>query len=203
MTEAENFARAVDALKQGEVIVFPTETLYGLGADALNRDAIDRVFKLKGRDRQNPIPVLVADEEMLLNLVSEVPSAARKLIESFWPGPLTIVLPARQGTPEPLLNLDGGIGVRISAEPIATRLVRSLGRPLTATSANPSGQQPAPTVEEARRYFANQIELFIDGGALGSRTGSTVIQVFGGTLKIIREGAVSAAKLEAALEKQL
>jgi L-threonylcarbamoyladenylate synthase len=202
MAERENFTRAVETLKLGGVIVFPTETLYGLGADALNGPAVDRVFALKGRDRHNPIPVLVADEEMLSTMVTEVPPAARKLINSFWPGPLTIVLPARKGIPEPLLNHDRGVGVRISSQPLATALVRALGRPLTATSANPTGQKPARSVDEAQRYFANQIGIFIDGGTLTSRTASSVVQLFGSALKIVREGEISAAELQAVLQKE-
>ena len=202
VTKTVDFRRAVAALKHGDAIVFPTETLYGLGADALNGDAVARVFQLKGRDRQNPIPVLVADEGMLLSLVREIPSTARKLMHRFWPGPLTLVMPARPGVPPALVNRDGGIGVRISSQPIATQLVQALGRPLTATSANPSGQEPARTVEQAAQYFGRQIELFVDAGPLASRTGSTVVQVLGATLKIIRDGEISAAQLQEVLDRE-
>jgi L-threonylcarbamoyladenylate synthase len=191
----KSFTRAVAALKRGNLIVFPTETLYGIGADALNAAAVERVFQLKGRNRQNPIPVLVANEAMLLTLVSEIPPMARNLMDRFWPGPLTIVLTARADMPEALLNRDGGIGVRISSQPIATRLLLALGRPLTATSANPAGKQPARTVQEAIRYFHGQVDCFIDGGTLTSSIGSTVVEVSGGTLRIIREGEISVARL--------
>jgi L-threonylcarbamoyladenylate synthase len=134
--KADDLSHAVAALKRGEVIVYPTETLYGLGADALNLDAVEKVFQLKGRDPQTPIPVLIADREMLGALVDEIPPLAKKLMASFWPGPLTLVLTARKNIPSALLNADGGIGVRISSEPVATGLVRALGRPITATSAN-------------------------------------------------------------------
>jgi L-threonylcarbamoyladenylate synthase len=200
--EAETFTRAVAALRRGELIVFPTETLYGLGADALNSAAVERVFQLKGRNRQTPIPVLVADEAMLVTLVTEIPPIARRLMGHFWPGPLTIVLPARAGIPEALLNRDGGIGVRVSSQPIATRLVGALGRPLTATSANPAGEKPARTAQEAKRYFRGQIELFVDGGTLTSSVGSTVVAVVGNALKIIRDGEISAARLKEILPKE-
>jgi L-threonylcarbamoyladenylate synthase len=192
---AENFTRAIAALKRGDLIVFPTETLYGIGADALNDDAVERVFQLKDRNRQNPIPVLVADETMLLTLVTEIPPIARRLMNRFWPGPLTIVLQARAGIPQALVNRDGGIGVRISSQPIAARLLLALGRPLTATSANPAGAQPARTVPQAKRYFRRQIEFFIDGGTLTSSAGSTVVAIAANGLKIIREGEISAARL--------
>jgi L-threonylcarbamoyladenylate synthase len=195
-TRAEAVAGAVAALKRGEVIAFPTETLYGLGADALNPTAVEKVFQLKGRDSANPIPVLIADRAMLLNLVSEVPPLAEKLIARFWPGPLTIVFPARRDIPRPLVNAVGGIGVRISSQPIAAELVQALGRPLTATSANPSGKPPARTAQEAREYFPGQIDIFIDGGELTSQTGSTVVEIVGDSLRVIRAGDIDRSQIK-------
>lgn len=196
---AECFPDALAALKRGEVIVFPTETLYGLGADALNSRAVEKVFQLKGRDRDNPIPVLISDLAMLDMLVAAIPGSAKALMDYFWPGPLTLVLPGRSDIPKPLVNTNGGIGVRISSQPIASQLVASLGRPLTATSANPSGKQPARTVDEAKGYFSDTIELFIDGGRLESKTGSTVVEVLNSGVKIIREGEISASALAQAI----
>jgi L-threonylcarbamoyladenylate synthase len=196
---ADAVSVAVAALKRGEVIAFPTETLYGLGADALDFAAVEKVFQLKGRDLDSPIPVLVADQDMLRGLVTELPPLADKLITRFWPGPLTIVLPARDDIPRPLVNVKGGIGVRISSQPIATKLLEAVARPLTATSANPAGQPPARTVEEARQYFAGRIDIFVDGGMLASRIGSTVVEIVGKSLRIIRAGDISKTQLEAAL----
>lgn len=198
-TRPESVAVAVAALKRGDVIAFPTETLYGLGADALNPAAVENVFRLKGRDATNPMPVLIGDRAMLLNLVSEVPPLAEKLIARFWPGPLTIVFPARRDIPRPLVNAAGGIGVRISSQPIAAELIKALGRPLTATSANPSGQPAARTTQEAREYFSEQIDIFVDGGKLTSQTGSTVVAIVGDALKIIRAGDVDRSQLETVL----
>jgi L-threonylcarbamoyladenylate synthase len=200
-TSADNFADAVAALRCGTVIVFPTETIYGLGADAFNFAAVEKVFQLKGRDPNNPIPVLIADREMLGTLVVEVPPLADKLIGGFWPGPLTIVLRARNDIPAPLVNSTGGVGVRISSQPIATELVKALGRPLTATSANPSGQLPARTVEEAKTIFGGRIDIFVDGGELTSKTGSTVAEINGDMIKIIREGEIGKTKLQRVVGK--
>lgn len=193
--KAENLADAVAALKRGEVIVYPTETLYGLGADALNGAAVERVFQLKGRDPNNPIPVLIADHAMLGALVGAIPPLAEKLMARFWPGPLTLVLPAQKEVPRPLLNSAGGIGVRLSSEPIATRLVHALGHPITATSANPSGRTPARTLQQARDYFAGTIGVFIDAGQLTAKTGSTVVEITGNAIKIIREGEIGKSEL--------
>jgi L-threonylcarbamoyladenylate synthase len=191
----ERCAEAIAALRDGDVIVFPTETLYGLGADALNCRAVEQVFQLKGRDPLNPIPVLVADQRMLYHLVTDLPTLAQKLIDQYWPGPLTLVLPGRKDIPTSLLNATGGVGVRLSSEPIATQLVRALGRPLTATSANPSGQEPARTLQEANKYFADRIQIFVDGGTLTSKRGSTVVEVMADRIKIIREGEIRAVEL--------
>ncbi|MGH7855655.1 MAG: L-threonylcarbamoyladenylate synthase [Candidatus Binatia bacterium] len=198
----ESVAAAVAALKRGDVITFPTETLYGLGADALNPAAVEKVFQLKGRDATNPIPVLIADRAMLLNMVSEVPPLAEELIARFWPGPLTIVFPARPDIPRPLTNPAGGIGVRISSQPIAAELIKALGRPLTATSANPSGKPPARTAQKAQEYFSGQINIFVDGGKLTSQTGSTVVEIVGGLLKIIRDGEINKSQLENVLSAE-
>jgi L-threonylcarbamoyladenylate synthase len=197
--KAEPLIEAVAALKRGEVIAFPTETLYGLGADALNPAAVEKVFQLKGRDHTNPIPVLIADRDMLSRLVLEVPPLAETLITHFWPGPLTIVLPARDDIPRPLVNAAGGVGVRISSQPITSELVQSFGHPLTGTSANPSGKPPGRTVKEAKEYFSGQIDIFIDGGTLTSKTGSTVVEIAGEMIKLIREGDIARLKLKEVL----
>ena len=193
---AEQIAVALAALKHGDAIVFPTETLYGLAADALNAAAVEKIYRLKGRDPNNPIPVLISDRAMLDLLGSEIPPLAEPLITEFWPGPLTLVLPARRDIPGPLVNSSGGVGIRISNQPIATELVRGLGRPLTATSANPSGKPPAHTVEEARNYFAADIAVFLDSGPRMSKTGSTVAAISRDKIKIIRAGEIARSELE-------
>jgi len=191
----ENLSATIAALKRGHAIVFPTETLYGLGADALNEAAVEEVFQLKGRDRSNPFPVLVADQEMLHTLVAEIPTTAQRLIDRYWPGPLTLVLPGRRNIPKPLCNPLGGVAVRISSQAIATLLVKGLGRPLTATSANPSGKEPARTVQVAKNYFANRVDVFVDGGTLTSKSGSTVVEVKEDSVKVIREGEITAFEI--------
>jgi len=196
--EAEGLSRAVEALKKGEVIVFPTETFYGLGADALNEAAVEQVFSLKGRDPRNPLPLIIAKPEMLDSVASEVPPLAGKLARRFWPGPLTLVLPARLGLPAPLLNSEGGVGVRVSSHPAARGLAEKLTHPITATSANPSGKEPARTIAEARAYFSGKVGFFLDGGRLEGKKGSTVVEVAGDKLRIIREGEIPSIELEKA-----
>lgn len=196
---AELFTQALEALRHGDVIVFPTETFYGLGADAFNPTAVERVVAIKGRDPANPIALIVADEEMLKNTVTEIPPTARRLMERFWPGPLTLVLPAKKGVPKPLLNRSGGVGVRISSHALPTQLAGQLGHPLTATSANPSGKDPSRTIAEARHYFSGKLEIFLDGGRLAGKKGTTVVEVLQDNLRTIREGEISSEELARAL----
>jgi len=192
----ESLFAAIKALRRGEAIVFPTETFYGLGADALNAVAVERIVNLKGRNPDSPIAVIIADREMLSQIVDEVSPAAQKLIDRFWPGPLTLVLPAKEGLAAPLLNREGKIGVRVSSHPTATRLARELSRPLTATSANPSGHEPARTIRQARTYFGDHLGVFLDGGTLAGKSGSTVVEVVDDQLRILREGEISSQELE-------
>lgn len=196
---AEAFDRAMDALRRGEVIVFPTETFYGLGADASNHVAVERVASLKGRDPESPIAIIIADKGMLRDVVTEIPPIAEKLIDRFWPGPLTLVLPGKKELPAPLLNREGGVGVRISSHPLAAQLARALGHPITATSANPSGKKPARTIAQAMAYFSGKVEIFLDGGKLQGKEGSTVVEVCGDKMTIIREGEISSRELQKAL----
>jgi len=197
--ERAKLEQALEALRRGEVIVFPTETFYGLGADAFNGNAVERVLGLKGREPENPIPILVADEQMLRSVVAQIPPLARRLMDHFWPGPLTLVLRAKKGLPVALVNRSGGVGVRISSHPLASRLVRGLGHPLTATSANPSGKEPARTIAEAMAYFSARLEIFIDGGRLPGRRGSTVVEIAQDQWRILREGEIGSEALERAL----
>jgi L-threonylcarbamoyladenylate synthase len=195
----EKFTEAVAALRRGDVIVFPTETLYGLGADALNSVAVEKIFELKGRELGKPIPLIVADRAMLDSIVAKVPRAAEILIERFWPGPLTLVLPGRKDLPRALLNAAGSVGIRVSSQPIAQQLVDALLRPLTATSANPAGKHPARTIEEARSYFGDRLEVFVDGGTLTSKSGSTVVEISGERVLVLREGEIALSDLQAVL----
>ena len=133
---------------------------------------------------------------MLCTIVDQVPILAEELIAEFWPGPLTLVLPAKKDLSKRLVNASGGVVVRISSAPIAAQLVRDLGKPITATSANPSGKTPARNIEQARVYFSLAITVFIDGGELHSNVGSTVAEISGDSVRVIREGEINKAALE-------
>ncbi len=130
---------AIDAIRQGELVVYPTETFYALGADPNSKAALVRLFALKRRDPANPVALIAADPEMAFEIARVVPPLARRLAEAFWPGPLTIVVPARASLSRELVGPDGGVGVRVSPHPISRAFSAGVGHPITATSANLSG----------------------------------------------------------------
>jgi L-threonylcarbamoyladenylate synthase len=184
---AEDIAAAVAALERGEVVGFPTETFYGLGVDALAPAALERLRALKGRGAEKAISVLVT-EAMLETVVAEVSPVARALMAAHWPGPLTLALPARAGLPEGLV-MDGCVAVRWSPHPLAQRLVEALGRPVTATSANPAGATPPTTAAAVRSYFPGC--LVVDGGDTPGGLPSTLVRVRGHAVEVLRAGAVA------------
>jgi len=196
--ETEALAAAARTLAGGGLVVYPTETVYGLGADACNPQALERLAGVKGREPGKPISVLVADLQMLEELVRDVPPTAARLIRRFWPGPLTLILPARDTLSPVLTGDDGGIGVRWSSHATATALVQRLGRPVTTPSANPAGQPPPTTAAAARAYFATRVDYYLDGGLVRGEPASTVVDTRG-AVTVIREGAIRRAAVLAAL----
>jgi L-threonylcarbamoyladenylate synthase len=194
----ETVTAAVAALAAGDLVVFPTESIYGLGADACSSAAVARLVAVRGREAGKPILVLVRDLEMAARVSIGASPAARRLAACFWPGPLTLVLPARPGLPEPLTAGTGTIGVRVPAHATARALVEGLRAPITAPSANPPGAEPPRRLAQARAYFGERVAVYLEGGQLRGGT-STVAAVEGERLRILRPGLVSEADLRAAL----
>ena len=180
---------------QGGVAAFPTETFYGLGADARNEEALQKIFQIKGREENKPLLVLIADREWLSGLVRNIPPVAGGLMEKFWPGPLTLVFEASPELSSLLTGGTGTIGVRLSPHPVAQALVRAVGRAITATSANLSGQPSASIAVEVFRALGNQVDAILDGGQTAGGLGSTVLDVSSSAPRIVRQGAISKAKL--------
>lgn len=191
--------RALGALRAGEIVVYPTETLYGLGCDATDERALRRLVALKGRDGGKPISVLVDSRSMLEGIVAGVNPSAERLIDAFWPGAVTVVLAARAGLSPLLTGGRGTIGARISPHAVAGRLVAALGRPLTSTSANPGGEPPATTIAEARGFFGEAVAAYLDGGTLAGGVGSSVVDCTVDPPVLFREGVVSRAAIAAVL----
>lgn len=197
----DDVTRAAAAVIGGDAIVYPTETIYGIGVDARSDAAIQRLIALKGRDAAKGISVLVAGSDDIDTLIDgPPPPAALRLMEAFWPGPLTIVLPAAKAVSPALVGPSGGIGLRCAADPWATRLVASCRTPLTSTSANPSGEVPAATVEQARAYFDDRVAYYLDGGERRAGLASSVVEFATGGIFLRRAGAIPATDLEALVE---
>jgi len=187
--------RAGQLILQGKVVAFPTETFYGLGADTLNGEALQKIFRVKQREKDKPLLLLVADRTWLPGLVKYIPPWAEPLMQRFWPGPLTLVFPASDHLSALLTGNTGKIGLRISSHPVAQGLVRVVGRAISATSANVSGQPGASQAGEVFQALGKKIDAILDGGRTTGGLGSTVVDIAGASPKIVRQGAIARAEL--------
>jgi len=185
-------------LKDG-VIGYPTETVYGLGANALNSFSVKKVFQLKGREKQKPILIISPAIEQVKRLVSSFPEQAEILANHFWPGPLTMVLEASPQLPEWLLGGGERIGIRMPSNTICLELLKLCGVPITSTSANISGERNPTSAGEVLKNFGDKLDLIIDGGKSMSQIASTVVSVEDDKIVLIREGAISKQKIEKAI----
>jgi L-threonylcarbamoyladenylate synthase len=193
--DAVLIAKAVKILRTGGVIAYPTETFYGLGVDGYNEKAIKKIFQIKGRNFRNPVSLIIEDERALVNLVEEVPEFSHILMKNFWPGPLTIVFKASPNVC-PLLTADADkIGIRVSSHPIATMLTKILSHPITATSANRSGETECNTASSVIQCIGHDIDAIIDGGPTQGIAGSTILDVTTRPPTILREGIIPASLL--------
>ncbi|MET3896889.1 L-threonylcarbamoyladenylate synthase [Devosia sp. UYZn731] len=193
-----DIAAAAALLREGKLCAFPTETVYGLGADATNADAVLSIYETKGRPRFNPLIVHVADLEMAKTL-AEFPPLAERLAE-FWPGPLTLVLPARPGNGLADVATAGldSVAIRVPNHPLALELIRAAGRPLAAPSANPSGRLSPTTAEQVVSGFEGRVPV-VNGGPCTSGLESTIIRVDGNRLIQLRAGALARSEIEAVI----
>lgn len=186
-------------LLAGAVIAYPTETFYALGAAAFAEKAVDRVFRLKKRDASKPLSFIVSDLDMVKEVAAALPPAFLALAGEFWPGPLTLVLPAAKGLPDGLLGPGRTIALRIPPLAWLRDLVREMSEPLTATSANLAGEREIADPKEVRALFEGRVDLVIDGGPAPGGRPSTIVDLSGGAPRILREGMIPAARIEAIL----
>ena len=179
---------AADRVQRGGVIGYPTETAYGLGADVLHRGARERIFAIKGRDRDKALPVIVSDLDQLAFLCRPIPARVGALAKRFWPGPLTLVIPVRRELQD---DLDGAsVAVRVSGLALARELARVSGCCLTATSANRSGGVPARSARDVWTTFGSELDLILDGGDVAGLRPSTIVDLMGEEPRLLREGPV-------------
>jgi L-threonylcarbamoyladenylate synthase len=190
--------QAVALLRQGGVVAYPTDTLYGLGADAFNEAAVERVFEIKGRPLGMPLPLLLASQDDLSRVASRVPPLAWRLAERFWPGALTIVLPKAAQVPALVAARGWTVGLRVPDHPVPRELARRLANPITGTSANISGVEAPATAEVVRRTIGHLVDMVLEGGPPPSGRQSTVVDLAGQRPRLLREGAVSREAIEEA-----
>jgi L-threonylcarbamoyladenylate synthase len=193
----EAIARAVEILKAGGVIAFPTDTVYGLGCLVLDIKAIENLYDIKGREQTKAIAVLIASAEDLALIAAQPSAEALRLARRFWPGPLTIVVPRSPKVPE-ALSCTATIGVRVPDHAVAHALLAAAG-PMAVTSANLSGQANTVTAEQVLAQLDGRIELLIDGGQTPGDTPSTVVDMTGAAPKVLRAGGITEAQIREAL----
>jgi L-threonylcarbamoyladenylate synthase len=186
-----NATEAGKIIARGGVIAFRTDTFYGLGADPLNRQAVQRIRKLKGREDAKPILILLSDLSEIDRFITHQSEIFQTVADRFWPGPLTLVGVAHANLPEELTAGTGTIGVRLPDDERVRSLVRECGGALTATSANASGQPPARSAQDVRNYFPSGLDLIVDGGEVNATQASTVLDLSGAEANLIREGAIT------------
>ncbi len=192
-----SLAEALDVLRRGQILIYPTETFYGLGVDIRNAEALSALFRFKGREAVKAVSVLVSGLKQLKALVSELSPNTLNIINKYLPGPLTLVLPAALAVPAALQSEGAFVGIRWSSHPLAQRLVETYGVPITTTSANPSGEPSARDPETLRRYFGSRDDVFLLSGAgLPPSQGSTVVKVHQDRLELLRAGDIAFAEIE-------
>jgi L-threonylcarbamoyladenylate synthase len=190
-SEEKIITRAVEILAGGGVIAYPTETFYGLGADATNPKAIEKIFIVKGRTFKNPISLIIGQPDDIFPLVKDIPESAKKLMATFWPGALTIIFSASDKVSPLLTAGTGKIGLRVSSHPLALKIVRKLNKPITATSANKSGAPECSLASDVADQIGDKIDAIVDGGQTPGDKASTLIDFTCDPPVILREGAVS------------
>src|ERR1700761_5414289 len=184
-------ASAISALKGGRLVVLPTDTVYGIGADAFDSDAVSALLSAKGRGRDMPVPVLVGSWNTIDGLVYTVPHSARELIQAFWPGALSLVVRQAPSLQWDLGDARGTVMLRMPLHPVAIELLREVG-PMAVSSANVSGRPPAVDAGEARNQLGDLVDVYLDAGPAAQQAASTILDLTGPEPRILRSGPVSA-----------
>jgi L-threonylcarbamoyladenylate synthase len=189
--EEELLKKPAEILRNGGLVAFPTETVYGLGANALNEEAAGKIYAAKGRPSDNPLIAHIAAFDDLPPLVTVIPEAGRRLMEAFWPGPLTLIFPKSNLVPYGTTGGLDTVAVRMPADPVANALIRLAGVPVAAPSANTSGRPSPTTADHVWQDMNGKIDMIVDGGAVGIGVESTIIDVSGDEPVILRPGAIT------------
>ena len=199
MKDAEAIRQAAGIIRAGGIVAFPTETVYGLGANGYNPLAVARIFEVKRRPSFDPLILHVADPADVRKLVKEIPSSAKKLIERFWPGPVTVVLLKEENIPDIVTAGLPSIAVRMPDHPMALSLIKESKCPIAAPSANPFGYLSPTTAEHVREQLGDQVDLILDGGPCTVGVESTIVSFLDGKPRLLRPGGVSLEEIESAI----
>jgi L-threonylcarbamoyladenylate synthase len=197
--DAESIQRALEILRKGGLVAFPTDTVYGLGAPAFDGKAVESIYLAKDRPSEKSIPVLIGDDTDLEKLSADISDIVRRLVSRFWPGPLTLIVPKKPTLPESV-SATATVGVRVPDHSVARRLLRDAG-PMAVTSANISGQPSPATAQEVFDQLSGRIELIIDGGKTPGGVPSTLVDCTGSEIKVLREGPITLGQILAVFSK--
>lgn len=198
LVPSRELRKAVEVLRKGGIVAYPTDTLYGLGACIGNSEAVERIFQIKGRSPGMALPILVSSLEQMWELVTDVPPVAQRIAERLWPGPLTLVLPRSPSVPDAVVGGAPTVAVRWPAHPVPIALIKGAGSPITGTSANLSGRPPAHTASEVVKQLGKRIDFVVRQGPPPGGLGSTILEVTGGYVKMLREGPITLEDVEMA-----
>jgi L-threonylcarbamoyladenylate synthase len=195
MPEWEHVKVAGDVITSGGIVCLPTDTTYGFAASIYFKEAIDRLRAMKGRGPLDPFVIIVSDMGMVSELVTRITTRHRRLMEVYWPGPLTIVFEASDRVPDYLVGSDGTVALRIPNDTLTQSVLRACSQPLAAPSANLRGRHPALEPDEVLRCFSGKIDLLLDGGDMESREPSTIVAVRASSCEVLRQGRISVGKV--------
>lgn len=198
-SDAESIRRAGRIIKAGGLVAFPTETVYGLGCDAMNADAAAKVFEVKQRPQFDPLIVHIADHKQLEMVIDSLPSLGQRLIDAFWPGPLTLVLPKQPAIPDLITAGLSTVAVRMPNHPVAQSLIREAGTPIAAPSANPFGYVSPTTAQHVAAGLGGTIDLILDDGPCPIGVESTIVSLAGSQPELLRPGSITIEQLSAVI----
>lgn len=189
-TAPDAVAWTAEAIAAGKVVAIPTDTVYGIAASLSHPEALARIFRIKARDPRRVLPVLISSPEQVAHLTTDVDPDLPLLLATYWPGPLTVVVPALAGMPAAVAGHDGTVGLRVPNHPAAIAVIERAGGAIACTSANRSGELPARTAADVFDALGSELDLILDGGQTPGGTPSTVVRATGGRISLLREGAI-------------
>ena len=198
--ELEKIEEAAKIIKRGGIVIFPTETVYGIGANALNENAVKRIYEIKKRDFSKPISLLVSDFDMIEKVAKDITDIEYKIMKAFFPGPLTIILKKKDIIPDIVTAGSDTVGIRMPEGDTARELVKLAGVPIATPSANISGKKSGTNIKDIMNDFDGKVDLYIDGGESKLGIASTIVKIVDGKVHILREGSISKEEIDSVLK---